>query len=210
VSIGRIKNPESALARKLARLLDADIVEEVVSEQMRDELEPTPEESEAAVLAWLRAQALDDDESMDLLVRIGWASLDRDALDAELARRVAKTIRRGLAQLRADLRRPAPPARSELDPRRRLAADSQALLASLRELERREPGALHSVARAWRPSVHGVPKDRFDRAAVHLARTGQIILHHHDYPAELSVADREGLIRDDAGTYYVGVGLPAA
>ncbi len=50
-------------------------------------------------------------------------------------------------------------------------------------------------------------KDDFDRAVLGLSRTGRLALHRHDYPASLSPAERDDLVTDGAGTYYVGMAL---
>jgi hypothetical protein len=48
-------------------------------------------------------------------------------------------------------------------------------------------------------------KSRFDRLALELSRDGQIILHHHDFPASLSPDERQQLVQDDRGTHYSGI-----
>jgi hypothetical protein len=45
----------------------------------------------------------------------------------------------------------------------------------------------------------------FDRAVFSLAVRGRVALHHHDFPGSLSPAEREEMVRDDRGTYYVGI-----
>jgi hypothetical protein len=50
-------------------------------------------------------------------------------------------------------------------------------------------------------------KARFDRIALELAREGLVDLHYHDHAQSLDVAERDRLVRDDAGTHYVGIAL---
>jgi hypothetical protein len=50
-----------------------------------------------------------------------------------------------------------------------------------------------------------LPKKDFDRAVLSLASQGKVALHHHDFPTSLSEAEREALVQDERGTYYVGI-----
>jgi len=50
-----------------------------------------------------------------------------------------------------------------------------------------------------------LPKKDFDRAVLCLASHGKVALHHHDFPTSLSQAEREALVQDERGTYYVGI-----
>jgi hypothetical protein len=52
-------------------------------------------------------------------------------------------------------------------------------------------------------------KTRFDHVALELAREGLIDLHYHDHAQTLDAAERDRLVRDDAGTHYVGIALRA-
>jgi len=63
--------------------------------------------------------------------------------------------------------------------------------------------ALVSV-RELRRSV-SLPKNVFDRAVLSLALQGKVALHHHDFPSSLSQDERDELVRDQEGTYYVGI-----
>ncbi|MFO0757700.1 MAG: hypothetical protein U0359_14480 [Byssovorax sp.] len=95
-----------------------------------------------------------------------------------------------------------PAARGLIDP----AADEALVLSALRALAAREPpGALLSV-RALRPLV-ALDKGRFDGAVLRLGRAGELTLHHHDFPASLSEAERAMLVVDERGTHYVGAAL---
>jgi hypothetical protein len=40
-----------------------------------------------------------------------------------------------------------------------------------------------------------------------LARNNRVALHHHDFPASLPSSEQEELVRDEGGTYYVGIVL---
>jgi hypothetical protein len=64
-------------------------------------------------------------------------------------------------------------------------------------------GALASIRDVRRAAA--LPKTEFDRAVLNLARQGRIKLHFHDYPASLSPQQRDDLVRDEAGRYYVGL-----
>jgi hypothetical protein len=50
-------------------------------------------------------------------------------------------------------------------------------------------------------------KTTFDSIALELARDELVSLHYHDYPASLSVDEREELIAAPSGQYYVGIAL---
>jgi hypothetical protein len=50
-----------------------------------------------------------------------------------------------------------------------------------------------------------LPKQDFDKAVLSLASQGKVALHHHDFPTSLSQAEREALVQDERGTYYVGI-----
>ncbi|MEW6263354.1 MAG: hypothetical protein AB1641_09770 [Thermodesulfobacteriota bacterium] len=50
-----------------------------------------------------------------------------------------------------------------------------------------------------------LPKPIFDAAVLDLAAQGVVVLHYHDFPASLSDQEREALVQDSRGTYYVGI-----
>lgn len=50
-------------------------------------------------------------------------------------------------------------------------------------------------------------KDRFDAALLELYGNDSIILHHHDYVGNLTEAERNELVMDRHGNYYIGVAL---
>jgi len=53
----------------------------------------------------------------------------------------------------------------------------------------------------------GLPKTSFDQAVLDLARAGEVSLHKHDYPASLTDAERDELVTDGNGNYFVGVAV---
>jgi hypothetical protein len=65
------------------------------------------------------------------------------------------------------------------------------------------PGALLSIKNVRRRA--GLPKEEFDAAALELQSQGRLVLHYHDFPASLSSADRDAMVRDSRGNYYIGV-----
>jgi hypothetical protein len=85
-------------------------------------------------------------------------------------------------------------------------SDESLVLSALEALTREcAPGALLSV-RDLRARA-GLDKRRFDAAVIALARSGHAMVHHHDYPFSLTEAERDALVRDEQGTYYVGIAL---
>jgi len=80
------------------------------------------------------------------------------------------------------------------------------LIALIRRLE---PGADRGAlvgARDLRRAAQ-MEKAQFDQAVLDLAREGRLSLHRHDYPTSLSPEERDNLIADGHGTFYVGVAL---
>jgi len=63
--------------------------------------------------------------------------------------------------------------------------------------------ALVSI-RELRRSV-SLTKSVFDQAVLSLALQGKVALHHHDFPSSLPPEERDQLVRDEQGTYYVGI-----
>lgn len=82
--------------------------------------------------------------------------------------------------------------------------------ADLVELMRRiEPGAERGAlvgARDLRRAAK-LEKTQFDQAVLELARVGRLSLHRHDYATSLSTEERDELVHDGTGTYYVGMAL---
>ena len=86
------------------------------------------------------------------------------------------------------------------------AADVQRTLAALRDLQAQDPGAALIPIRKLREQLE-LDKSRFDGAVLALSQKGRVILHHHDFASSLSEAEREKLVMDAQGTYYVGIAL---
>lgn len=53
-----------------------------------------------------------------------------------------------------------------------------------------------------------MPKKDFDQAILRLARQGKIFLNRHIHPAQMSAAEREQMVSDEQGNYYVVAVLP--
>lgn len=53
----------------------------------------------------------------------------------------------------------------------------------------------------------GLPKKQFDELALQLSRAGRIVLHRHDFASSLSVVERDELVTDGEGQYFVGMAL---
>jgi hypothetical protein len=53
-------------------------------------------------------------------------------------------------------------------------------------------------------------KRQFDQLALDLSRDELVTLHHHDFPTSLSAADRDELVVNSHGTYFVGIALRRA
>jgi len=83
--------------------------------------------------------------------------------------------------------------------------EAEALL--LKTMTRLQPPgqrrALVSI-RELRRSVE-LAKSVFDHIVLSLAIQGRVALHHHDFPSSLSPEERDELVRDEQGTYYVGI-----
>src|SRR5262245_7544333 len=48
-------------------------------------------------------------------------------------------------------------------------------------------------------------KSSFDRAVLPMAEKGTVVLHRHDYPDSLSRRERDALVADERGNYFIGV-----
>jgi hypothetical protein len=150
----------------------------------------------------------------------------RFGLEPDVRRQLAKTLRtlgqemakasalgvrpeQVLEVLAADLGVAVPHAATSESPppsSRAPERDQSLVLSALEALTREcAPGALLSV-RDLRARA-GLDKMRFDAAVVALAHSGHAMVHHHDYPFSLSEAERDALVRDEHGTYYVGIAL---
>jgi hypothetical protein len=76
-------------------------------------------------------------------------------------------------------------------------------------MKRIEPAAENGAlvpARDLRRAAN-IEKTRFDHAVLDLARQGRVMLHRHDFAAGLSEVERDELVTDGRGTYYVGMAL---
>jgi hypothetical protein len=76
-------------------------------------------------------------------------------------------------------------------------------------MKRLEPGAERGALVGTRDLRRAARLDKahFDSAVLELSRQGRVSLHRHDYPASLSLEERDELVTDGAGTYYVGLAL---
>jgi hypothetical protein len=77
-------------------------------------------------------------------------------------------------------------------------------LAALAELVTQNPRQALLSVRDLRARL-GLGKDQFDALALVLMRDGAISLHQHDHPMSLSERDRQQLVDNARGTYYVGI-----
>lgn len=85
------------------------------------------------------------------------------------------------------------------------AARTEEMLAELVRLERESPPP-NAVARLRRrEALRTFSKEEFDRAAMALLREGRVYMAQHDHPARLAAAEREELVTDGAGNYYVSI-----
>ena len=77
------------------------------------------------------------------------------------------------------------------------------------QMKRIEPGAERGalVRTDHLRDAAKLGKSEFDRAVMELARQGRLSLHRHDYVSSLSEQEREKLVSDGNGTYYVGMVL---
>jgi hypothetical protein len=72
-----------------------------------------------------------------------------------------------------------------------------------------EPGADRGAlvtARELRRAAN-LDKLQFDQSVLGLARQGKLMLHRHDHASGLTTSERDELVTDGAGTYYVGMAL---
>jgi hypothetical protein len=71
-------------------------------------------------------------------------------------------------------------------------------------------GALVSLSELRNTLAVELPtKQSFDQAILRLAETGRFALHHHDFPSSLSQEERDALVLDERGNYYIGIVLRA-
>lgn len=77
-------------------------------------------------------------------------------------------------------------------------------LAALTELVAQNPRQALLSVRDLRARL-GLGKDQFDALALVLMRDGAISLHQHDHPMSLPEWERQQLVDNARGTYYVGI-----
>lgn len=83
------------------------------------------------------------------------------------------------------------------------------LLSLMRQIE---PAADQGALVTFRELRRAAPLDKgtFDAAVLELARQGRLMLHRHDHPAGLAPRERDQLVTDGAGNYYVGAAIRRA
>jgi len=72
-----------------------------------------------------------------------------------------------------------------------------------------EPGAARQ-APVWIPDLRqamDLPKTTFDRSILMLSQQGKVFLNRHAHPAQLDDTQREAMIPDGQGNYFVVIGL---
>jgi hypothetical protein len=86
-------------------------------------------------------------------------------------------------------------------------SSEQMILDCMRRLDNEAGnGALVSLSELRQALAAQIPdKSGFDRAVLKLADEGRVVLHRHVYPASLNPEERESLVNDDRGNFYVGV-----
>ena len=88
------------------------------------------------------------------------------------------------------------------------AAATYGLVRLMRQLDAGADRGALVTARVLRAAA-GLPKRQFDELALQLSRAGRIVLHRHDFAGSLSAAERDELVTDGAGEYFVGMALRA-
>jgi len=128
-----------------------------------------------------------------------WKEMRREAAAAGVRdQALVAALLDGLARDGVSVGHASPPV-TQLD-------DSAIVLRGVRELVAREGhGALIPI-RKLRGALN-LPKERFDAALLGLYSSDTLILHHHDYVGNLSDAERNELVLDRHGNYYIGVAL---
>lgn len=53
----------------------------------------------------------------------------------------------------------------------------------------------------------GISQHDFDKLVLELARLGRVTLHRHDFPSNLAPAERDALVTDGHGNFYIGICL---
>lgn len=78
-------------------------------------------------------------------------------------------------------------------------------------MERLEPGAVRNgtllPVRDVRAEFPNLTKEQFDAGILRMSREGKVSLHRHDHVSSLSPEERDQLITDGEGNYYVGMAV---
>jgi hypothetical protein len=98
----------------------------------------------------------------------------------------------------------SPPPAVESNETRRDHSEHEQFVLALRGLSAESPRQALLSVRDLRPRV-ALHKERFDAIALDLMRDGKVSLHHHDHPASLPEAERNQLVQDGRGNYYIGI-----
>lgn len=53
----------------------------------------------------------------------------------------------------------------------------------------------------------GLPKEKFDQEMLELSKQGKVSLHKHDFPQSLSQSERDEMVTDGNGHYFVGAAI---
>jgi hypothetical protein len=80
------------------------------------------------------------------------------------------------------------------------------LVALMRRIEPAADNGALVAARELRRAAN-LDKSTFDRTVIDLARQGRLMLHRHDFASGLTATERDELVTDGAGTYYVGMAI---
>jgi len=133
-------------------------------------------------------------------------------LAAELSKLAKKLEKAGVAanQFFASAHaiwRQSMPAETNETPIPSQANPEQLLLDGMKMLEREATnGALVSLSELRQALAAQFPeKSSFDQAVLKLADEGRVVLHRHVFPSSLNPEERESLVADDRGNFFVGV-----
>ena len=85
------------------------------------------------------------------------------------------------------------------------AAAAELLLEELRRLEMESPPPNPVARLRRRAALQALGKDEFDRAALELLDQGRVYMAPHDHPTGLAAQEREGLVKDGRGNFYVSI-----
>jgi hypothetical protein len=87
------------------------------------------------------------------------------------------------------------------------ASPEQLILDGMKRLENEAGnGALVSVRELRRALAAQIPdKSGFDRVVLKLADEDRVVLHRHVFPASLSPEERESMVTDEHGNFFVGI-----